>query len=358
MIITILKVITVLGLIGVVAGLARLINIALGKGSIYLGSLIHESFRKNNNRWEPYEWLGVTQLVVFQALGLSFSARIAGAYFKLRWLYAIGSWSLLFTFLLVVINILVLFAFAAYYGKFDLIGDNEVSNKSKEDSEWEWVFTNYQKSPTTAFIKAFLIGCEDGAVNFIEEIKESAKKHKVNPDFLFTRIYFEYLYFFLHLLDRNMFAELGAKKRTKFMKDFTLKAFNSVIESFDSRDKKQLFSVLCDGYNDAIEQYLPYQNMLPPRDKPFSEDALCPQLGKRIARVLQLDMNDVANKMKMTFSTYTPIASFQVVVDLREWAKGPVMELGLKSYKTIELVDKDKQNRITKMHEQLDKPVD
>ena len=233
-----------------------------------------------------------------------------------------------------------------------------MSNKSKENSEWNWVFNNYQKSPTTAFIKAFQIGCEDGAVNFIEEIEESAKNHKVNPDFLFSRIYFEYLYFFLHLLDRNMFAELGAEKRTKFMNSFTTKAFNTVLENFDSRDKKQLFNVLCDGYNDATEQYLPYQNMLPPRDKPFSVDALSPQLGMRIARVLQLDMNDPANKLKMSSTTYTPIAIFQVMVDLREWAKGPIMELGLKNYKSIKLVDDEKQNRITKTLKRLNKPAD
>jgi hypothetical protein len=224
------------------------------------------------------------------------------------------------------------------------------------ESEWDWVFENYQQTPTQAFLRAFHIGAESGANAFIEEIQKSATDNKLNGDLLYAQIYMEYLYFYLHLLDRNVFAELGPEKRAKFIDDFVFKAFsNAIAFFFKDGDKKKLFKVMGDGYNEASEQYLPYQDMLAPKEKPTSENALAPQLAKRIADILRLSSDDFITKFSIGYKAYSPIIGFQVVVDLGEWSKGPIMEMGLKKYKSVKLVDEAKQKRIEKLNEEFSK---
>lgn len=118
----ILKLVLFLAVSSLIIGLVQFVQVGVSALFIILGAGIRRLFTSDKSEWEVPAWLVIPQLFIFQAFGLSLTAKVAGLYFGWQWLYIIGSWAYYLTGIALVVDIACLFILALIHGKYDLLG--------------------------------------------------------------------------------------------------------------------------------------------------------------------------------------------------------------------------------------------
>ena len=238
----------------------------------------------------------------------------------------------------------------AVFAKVYKIKSNEIMEfkRINQNEEWQSIFRDYEETPMEAFIRAINLGANDGAASFKEIVGEITSDPNERYNYL-VLIYLEYLYLYLHVVDRYAFKDLGVNDCAKFMSELIPIVFVDATKTYFEGDTSKFARAFDNNFNKAVEQYKDYDDYIAP-DGLFSEKGMVPQLRKRISNILNINSESVLELEYLTIDTLVSASTlgFKMMVDFSEWIKGPIMSMGLREYDEINLLNEERQERIKK----------
>lgn len=144
------------------------------------------------------------------------------------------------------------------------------------------LFRKQEKNPREAYVLRL----------FRNSLLATDSLHNINnlSDTQWSSVLFEFLFLYLHITDRYVFAALGGQKRDEEMNLLYQAVFNSAIDAvFHRQQKKERENMMEEArqaYNSTIAEYSQYKKLFPEKDE-APKNTLLWEFGKNIMELIK-----------------------------------------------------------------------
>lgn len=205
----------------------------------------------------------------------------------------------------------------------------------------------YKEDPIHSLSLAINYGSETGVEYQVTQINEILKVEPLSTNAKIT-IYSEFLNLYSHRVNRHINNVLGENWRipAQIIANQTLTIGAERLKKFKHDENKENFiSYLINNFNEAESVYS-LTKSFSSKDY-YDESTTDYQFRKRIINTFKKDLNYHQRLMIETFANASYI-DFVTYINLSEWIKGPLQQLGYMQYKNIDLIDYRRIRKIIK----------
>lgn len=221
-----------------------------------------------------------------------------------------------------------------------------MKNNTTVADRLEDLVTLYHKDPIRSIAFAINQGAADGVSAYDAGLTDILTISN-SPVDAKTAIYIEYICFYSHLLNRDIDNELESEKSFEVSRITVGDAITGEIIKLAVKKLHSYSKLLSEEYfeNTLISRLNLTENIYSKTTRFAGLESLRSALGrnqdemstsfqfnKRVLSIFSDDKN-IFEETKVIINTSSCYQTFLTLIDLSEWVKGPIEQLGLKSYR-------------------------
>lgn len=203
----------------------------------------------------------------------------------------------------------------------------------------------YNKDPIKSLAMLLNQGAAQGVLELHSVIQKFAKPDEVSK--LRASVYCEFLFFYTHLMNRNLDGEAGRDHAQEAIQAIIPEIFNLAAQKITKYDKDtsevEIKKYLISNIN--LSENIYAQTTSFAGESNNDESSTVFQFRKRVTSLFGGHL-DFLKSFEIDAAISASYIGFLTIVDFSEWVKGPIAQLGFKRYDSVSLFDDARSKQV------------